>query len=90
MSNGNAKTTMRRMPVEWLELLNSVIRKIEENGFPEKVFDTEIVRLLVHFNPARKHLNKALEEIIQGFQGVQKLNPEVERWMRGHAKAITA
>ena len=80
--NGNIKTIIQKVPIEWNELLMKTIEKIEANGFPEKVFATEIVRLLVHYRPAREHLNKSFEEIIKGFQGIQKVRPEVEKIMK--------
>lgn len=81
--NGNIKTQLKRMPLEWIELIDKVIKKIEENGYPERVMPPEIVRLLIHFRPAREKLNEAFSSIIQGFQGVKKLNPEVEKYMKG-------
>lgn len=86
MSNGNIKTAMKRTPVEWSDLIDEVIKKIEENGYPEKLKEPEIIRLLVHFRPARSELDNAFAKIVQGFQGIQKVNPEVEKWMKGKSK----
>lgn len=83
MSNGNGKTQLQRTPVEWVNLMNITIEKIEEDGYPKKLFIPEVIRLLVHYRPAREHLNKAIEEVMKGFYGVEKLNPEVEKWMKG-------
>lgn len=81
--NGNIRTEQLRMPCEWSQLINDTIKKIEENGYPQKVYLTEIMRLLIHFRPAREHVNKALEEIKNGFKGVQRVRPEVEKIMKG-------
>lgn len=83
MSNGNMKTEMRKIPTEWVNLLDKVVEKIEENGYPGKIKHPEIIRLLVHYRPARDYLNKAMNIIIQGFQGIKKVNPEVEKYMKG-------
>jgi len=85
MSNGNIKTQLSRVPVEWDSLIRDLIRKIEENGYEHEIFSPEIVRLLIHYRPARENLNKAFEAIIKGFQGIKKVSPEVEKWMRGHS-----
>lgn len=87
MSNGNIKTKLMKTPEEWTTLMDSVIKEIEDVGYPNKVHQTEIIRLLIHFVPARKHLNEALKIIIKGFKGIEKVSPDVEKWMKGCAKS---
>lgn len=83
MVNGNLKLVKVRIPLEFDKLIEKLISIVEENGYKERLKKTEVVRLLVYYNPSRKFLNKALEEIVNGFRGIEKVNPEVEKWMRG-------
>lgn len=89
MTNGNIKTKLERVPLEWSKLLQEAVKQIESNGYKGKVYPTEIVRLLIHFKPARVQLNNALNEIINGFKGIEEVSPEVQRWMKGKAKNYT-
>lgn len=77
------KTQFQRIPTEWTNLVQESIKKIEENGYPKKVLPPHIIRLLIHYRPARQHLNQAFEEIIKGFEGIQEVRPEVMKWARG-------
>ena len=88
MSNGNIKTKIAKIPIEWDKLISDTIRKIGEKGYKQKVYSPEIIRLLIHFNPARQHLNKALELIMEGFNGIDRVSPEVEKWMKGYCQPV--
>lgn len=83
MSNGNTRTKLQRVPKEWASLVANVVKKIEENGYSKEIYYTYILRLLIHYRPARTHFNNALQEIIKGFQGINEPRPEVEKWMKG-------
>ena len=83
MANGNLKVIKLGVPEEFDKLIEKLISIVAESGYPARLKKTEVLRLLLHYNPSRKYLNKALEEIVNGFNGIKRINPEVEKWMKG-------
>lgn len=76
------KTQFQRIPTEWTNLVQESIKKIEENGYPNKIRQPEIVRLLLHYTPAKQHLIESFKQVIE-VVGIEERREEVKKWMKG-------
>lgn len=61
------------------EFLIEILNKIEEEGYSEILYKTQIERLILHHSL----INQIKEDIIRGFRGVGKVNEQTRRWMNG-------
>lgn len=61
------------------EYLQRIVNKIKENGYLEKIDKIKVERLMIR----SILMEKLSQEIIKNFEGIKKVNPEVERWMNG-------
>ena len=73
------KYTLQRRSVKMDEYLQRIVNKIKENGYLEKIDKIKVERLMIR----SILMEKLSQEIIKNFEGIKKVNPEVERWMNG-------
>jgi len=73
------KSPQQRRSAEMEEFLTSIIEKIEEGGYPETIYKTQIERLLLHHSL----IPQIKQELINGFAGISKVNEQTRRWMDG-------
>lgn len=76
----NGKSVLTRRAEQWDKFLDEIISKIEENGFPKRLSKPQVERLILH----HKDIHKIKEELVLAFQGLQKVKPEVKKWMHGY------
>jgi len=78
---------MNRRAIQWENFLDGIIKKIEDNGYEKKLWKPEIERLILR-HTSIKEIEK---DIVNGFQGIEIVNKEVEAWMKGkpHATPIS-
>jgi hypothetical protein len=79
MCNDRIKTILTRRAIQWEEFLQEIINKVEENGYQNKLFKPELERLILR----HASIQVVKNDIINGFSGVNKVNKEVESWMKG-------
>jgi len=73
------KYTLQRRSVKMDEYLQRIVNKIKGNGYLEKIDKIKVERLMIR----SILMEKLSQEIIKNFEGIKKVNPEVERWMNG-------
>ena len=79
MCNDKVKTVLTRRAVQWDDFLQEIIEKVEEIGYKNKLYKPELERLILRHSA----IQIVKQDIILGFNGVNKINKEVEAWMKG-------
>lgn len=79
MCDDRVRTLLTRRAIQWEEFLQKIIDTVKENGYKEKLFKPEIERLILRHSSIRD----IEKDIINGFSGIEKLNPEVKSWLKG-------
>lgn len=83
MANDKIKTIVTRRSIDMDKFLETIIKKVKDEGCNLPLKKVHIERLLLKHRLA----NDIASDIIVGFRGIRKVNPQVENWMRGkHAE----